>query len=288
MPFGRRTPAPGALTLVALASVSGLAACSCEGEPIVRSKTELRLTLGEPDPCSGTIITRRIPDDYDLAMLPKQTDFGSRGERVFLLRSTGSAPLTVDSISLVPPNPDFTLTATDSTGMAPRFPLLLAPNVDPDAAPGLTVKIAYQSHTSTAALTTLTIVSDDMKRQKIEFALTANRGQLQVCGTNGCDMPVLDFGSVAMGSSAEKDLTIKNTGDGDLDLRDIKLEAGSNVFCAPEATQLPAGSGCAQVKLCKTLAPGESYVVHVTYRPTGAAGTDSGDIQISSGAAVGR
>ena len=84
--------------------------CNCDAEPsLVRAPVEMALTLVEIDACSGAAIPRRIPDDYERLNLLPSTDFGSRAERVFEIRSTGTAPLTITEVRLSEADEEFEL-----------------------------------------------------------------------------------------------------------------------------------------------------------------------------------
>ncbi len=265
-----------------LATVA-LPRCSCDAEPSIgRAAVELKLTLVETDPCSGVPVVRRIPDDY--TNLSLSADFGSRAERVFEVRSVGTAPLTVTSVELSAIDEEFTLEVLDVAEMPAALPMQIPANRDPGSAPALTIKVTYASADSESDLLQLLVKTDDPTRNEITFDLAAGRGRLEVCGTNGCvDDPVIQFGNISRLSSDTQELVLKNVGEGDLDLRDIKLESGSAEFCAPEATQLPAGvTDCSMIDLCKVLKAGESYTVNITYAPVDG-GEDTGVVRITSG-----
>ncbi|MCC7381626.1 MAG: choice-of-anchor D domain-containing protein [Deltaproteobacteria bacterium] len=273
------------LLLVGLSTLAALPRCSCEGEPdIGRAAVEMQLSLVEIDPCSNAAVPRRIPDDYDALNLSKVTDLGSRAERVFEIRSTGSAPLKVSEVLLSEASPEFQLAITDAADAAVTLPVDLAANPSANAPPGLIIRVSYAAADANPDLVNLIVRSSDAKRSEVQFGLAAGRGKLEVCGTNGCtENAEIQFGQISRGSSDSKQLTIRNTGMGDLDLRDVRLESTSTEFCAPEVTALPEGvTGCALTNLCKVLKPGEEYVINISYAPVDG-GTDTGVIRIVSG-----
>ena len=268
-----------------LATVA-LPRCNCDTEPAIgRAAVELKLTLVEVDPCSGAPVSRRIPDDY--TSLAPATDFGSRAVRTFELRSVGTAPLTVESIELSELDDEFVLEVLDTAEMPAMLPIQIPANRDPGAKPALVVRVTYAAADSMSDLVQLLVKTDDPQRQEVSFDLSAGRGRLEVCGTNGCvDDPVIDFMNVSRLSSKTEELVLKNVGEGDLDLRSIKLESASAEFCTPEATEIPAGvRDCTLVNLCKVLKAGESYTVNVTYSPVDG-GEDTGVIRVTSGDAA--
>src|SRR5687767_5299193 len=105
------------LLFSSIAIAALLPRCSCdEGQNIQRAAVEMKLTFVEVDSCSGAAVPRRIPDDFE--MRAASTDFGSRGERLFEVRSIGSAPLTVDDVSLSTEDPEYTLELFTTIGGA--------------------------------------------------------------------------------------------------------------------------------------------------------------------------
>jgi hypothetical protein len=277
-----------------LGSISALLPrCSCdEGQDIRRAAVEMKLTFVEEDSCSGAQVPRRIPDDYESNNRPLSTDFGSRGERIFEVRSTGSAPLTVERVQLSAEDPEYTIEAFSELGgvsgdVAASFPVTINANQDPGAAPGLIIRVRYQSQDAEADLVELVIVSDDPNRSEVRFGMSAGLGRIEVCGNAGCDATAgVDFGNVSLGETGTEQVTIRNVGQGDLDLLSLRLESISGEFCANELTELPPGvSGCPLVQQCMVLRPGETYTVNLDYAPIDG-GLDTGVIHITSGDAM--
>ncbi|MCA9551454.1 MAG: choice-of-anchor D domain-containing protein [Myxococcales bacterium] len=277
-----------ALILGALGVTAALPRCSCEDTPgISRASVELHMSFLETDSCSGAQINRRIPDDYAKTGQVASTDFGSRGERVFALRSVGKAPLTVREIALSELGSEFSMTVADADGNPVELPVLLTADADLTSPPDLVVTVNYAAVDSTPDLVNLVVRTDDPDREVVEFGLSAGRGRVEVCveGTCGVDAAVA-FGNVSLGSEDTKEVTIKNVGEGDLDLRSIRLESSSAEFCAPEATEIPEGvADCAPIPACLVLRPGESYTVTVRYRPDDG-GEDTGKLVVVSGDAA--
>lgn len=256
--------------------------CSCDEEGIQQVSTVMTLTVLEKDPCSEALVKRRIPDDFPAGA---QTDFGSRGERVFEIRSTGTAPLLVESIELSQPDPEYTISIFSSDGSTPlSVPTAIPANREPTSPPGIVVKVAYQSADSESDGVELVVKSDDPNRGEARILLSAGLGKIKVCVGDQCDANArISYGNVSRGQTANQTIHIENVGGGDLDLRDIKLESLSTEYCAPQATSLPEGvTDCPLTNLCKVLRPGESYEVVVTYAPVDG-GQDTGVVKISSG-----
>lgn len=275
----------GGLTMAGL-----LPRCNCdEGPGIQRAEVQMMLTYVEEEPCSGAQIPRRIPDDYATG-LAASTDFGSLGTRRFEVRSIGIAPLNVSSVELVnqdgseEPDPEFMLSLMDADGMPVTLPIQLAASADPAAPPGLVIEVSYASQDVGSDLVNLVLVTDDPERKDVTFGLSAGRGRIEVCGNTGCgEMAGIDFTNVSIDGEGEEVLTIKNVGEGDLDLRSIRLESESLEFCAYEATEIPDGvEECAPVMQCLVIPPGGSYTVRVRYRPIDG-GLDRGTIFVASG-----
>ena len=103
----------------------------------------------ETDSCSGAQINRRIPDDYAKTGQVASTDFGSRGERVFALRSVGKAPLTVREIALSELGSEFSMTVADADGNPVELPVLLTADADLTSPPDLVVTVNYAAVDST-------------------------------------------------------------------------------------------------------------------------------------------
>lgn len=276
-------------TAFLLCAATSLARCSCEEGGVQQALVEMDLTLIEIDPCSGAAVPRRVPDDYTAANLPLASDLGSRAEKVFEVRSRGSAALRVSEVSLVETDPEYTLALTDVDGNPLTLPVEITPNVDSSAPPGLVIHVSFLAADGEPDLNHLLIKSDDPKRKEVNFALAAGRGKLEITGCEGGSclsdtgtVAKIAFGNVSRNSTAMRTISIKNVGEGDLDLRDIKLESGSAEFCAPEATQNPAGADCTPVNLCKVLRPGEEYKINLKYAPIDG-GADAGLLHIISG-----
>lgn len=272
------------LLATSLLGAGALPRCACdEPEALVRAEKAMQLTFLEEDSCSGAVIQRRIPDDYGTTLVAA-SDFGSRGERVFEVRSVGRANLTVRSVRLSAEDPEFTISVTDGAGAPAELPVVLPPTGDPAAPPGLVIAVSYAASDAEPDLVDLVVESDDPERSTVEFALSAGRGKLEVCVDEVCgEAAAVDFGAVDRGSEATRTVRIRNGGEGDLDLRSIRLVSGSGEFCAPQATELPEGTlDCTLVPRCLILRPGESYDVDVSYRPVDGE-EDAGELVVVSG-----
>ena len=259
--------------------------CSCEDEPgIQRAAVEMQLTLMEVDPCLQQAIGRNIPDDYESINLAQVTDFGSRGERIFEVRSLGTAPLQIKSVSLSEEDSEFTLEILGADDQVLMVPQVLTPSADASGPAPMKIKVSYSAADSEPDSIKLLITTDDPKRSNIEFGLSAGKGQLEICGTNGCvDGARVDFGNIPQGGSDTQELVLKNVGEGDLDLRSLTLESLSSEFCAPEVTAIEGSvPDCNLIQQCMTLKPGEEYVVNITYNPIDG-GQDTGVVRVVSG-----
>lgn len=243
----------------------------------------MTLTVIETDPCSNAQIPRRIPDDFPDGVQPS-TDFGSRGTRRFEIRSTGTAPLTVESVGLSREDPEYTLSVTTADEIPMTLPTAIAANRAQGSLPGMVVNVAYQSADAEPDDVELVVKTDDPRRSEVRIVLAAGLGQIKACVGDKCGADAkIVFGDVSRGASAKQTIHIENVGRGDLDLRDLKLESGSAEFCAPQVTSLPDGvTDCPLVNLCKVLRPGEPYDIEVTYTPVDG-GRDEGVVKISSG-----
>lgn len=285
--LGRRLRSPRALAGLLL--LGALPRCSCEEGGITQALAEMNLVLIETDPCSMAVIPRRIPDDYDRLMSAQVTDMGSRAEKVFEVRSQGTAPLRVSEVSLSEADPEFTLTVTDAAGNPLTLPAEFPARAEQNAPAAMVIKVAYASADAEPDLVKLRVKTDDKKRSDIEFGLAAGRGRIEVAICDGANCTttssVVAFGNVSRGGSATRKLVIKNVGEGDLDLRDVKIDSSSAEFCAPQATVNPEGATCQPLSLCRTLRPGETYDVELTYTPVDG-NTDSGIVRITSGDAA--
>jgi hypothetical protein len=271
--------------LGALGLAASLPRCSCEDEPgIARAEVVLHLSFLETDTCSGAQIRRRIPDDYTATGQAQSSDFGSRGERRFEIRSVGRAPLNVNEIAFSADDPEFTMTVTYGDGTPATLPLQLQADADLTGMPGLVVAVTYTAADSEPDFVNLIIKTDDPDRGEVSFGLSAGRGKLKVCTGDQCGAnAAVAFGNVPVGGEGTEQIVITNDGDGDLDLRAVRLESLSAEFCAPEATEIPEGvADCAPVPACLVLRPGESYTVNIRYRPDDG-GQDTGKVVIVSG-----
>jgi hypothetical protein len=259
--------------------------CNCEeGEGIQRAAVEMTLTFVETDSCSDAELVRRIPDDFLTAGRTPVTDFGSRATKKFEIRSTGTAPLKVSAIELSAEDAEFTMRilGPDQTTEA-TLPLQIPADLNANSPPGAIVEVSYAATDAEPDLVDLVVRSDDPEREEVKFGLAAGRGKLTVCVGDQCENPSVQFGNVSIGELGTQTVVIKNTGEGDLELHGIKLASDSPEFCAPEATEIPAGvQDCSLINLCRVLKPGEEYTLNVKYSPANG-GVDTGVITIVSG-----
>ncbi|NOY25994.1 MAG: choice-of-anchor D domain-containing protein [Oligoflexia bacterium] len=214
-------------TLVAAGLGLALAACSAE---------------------SG--INRLYPD---LVVAPDSLDFGGivvpyDDAMDLQLINAGRATLTIDSITM----------ASDASASGGVFTISpTAAELAPDDS--VSVLVTFDPDTYLDYSTNLVINSDDPETPSLSVPVTAE----------GIDGPVpeidldtlaLDFGEVAVGSSAQSILTITNTGTGPLEILPESAQETSTVF-----TMLSDPAG-------RTIDAGGSYPVIVSYAPTATSG----------------
>ncbi|MET0555291.1 MAG: hypothetical protein ABW221_19775, partial [Vicinamibacteria bacterium] len=93
-------------------------------------------------------------------------------------------------------------------------------------------------------------------------------GRLELSPSAPDDALAFDFGPVPLGTSRSEDLTLRNTGDGNLCLHPPRIPGGSGT--GSEDFQLEIRDGCAAVDERVALPPGGAgvCVVRATFRPT--------------------
>ncbi|MEL6183406.1 MAG: choice-of-anchor D domain-containing protein, partial [Myxococcota bacterium] len=264
--------------------ISATPRCSCEdGESLVRAAVEMELTFLEEEGCAPEPVRLRIPDDFKEGRAPA-ADFGSRDFRRFEVRSRGTTSLQVDAVELSQADDEFTLEITDGAGNPVSFPVALPPVSSESAPPGLIIVARYSATDTEPDGVELVVRSDDPDREEVRFALTAGRGRIEVCTETGCgDLAAVTFGAVPQGASASKTVSVRNIGEGDLDLRAIRLVSASTEFCAPAATEIPDFTpNCDLEAQCLVLRANETLDVDIRYAPTDG-NVDTGELVIVSG-----
>lgn len=175
--------------------------------------------------------------------LPLRLDFGSIavgssvGGRITLV-SIGDQPVGITSAEAqVGSDPSFTFDpATTATSLSPEAELSIEVTLQP-AVEGM-ISAVFQ------------VVSTDPERSLVPVILTAGGIRSGLCA----DPPAVDFGTVGIGQSVTRQVTLSNCGQAPLDLTAVQIDNGPE-FSTPTFTG-PV-----------TLTPGQSQVVDVSYRP---------------------
>lgn len=211
--------------------------------------------------------TMQVQLDNSSILNGQTIDFGSVATtgavtRSLVLRNLGNAPLTVNTTGIQLPS-GYVL------GIPPATSTIL-----PGAS--LTLDVRLQSSNSGSYSGNLVIESNDPARPQAIFALTgqvlAGQSEIEVrLGSQSLftDVSSIDFGTVTVGTSVDKTITILNTGTTNLLLATnamgLSLPAGISI------TTWPASS----------IAPGTSQSLTLRYQPL-ASGTLNGPLAITS------
>ncbi len=179
---------------------------------------------------------------------------GSSSKQSFTITSTGSGPVTVDSVT--PSGTVFTVSGAS-------FPLTLN-------TPGQVVKLTVQFKPTTAGVDSgrLTIISNSTYFPNTSVGISGT-------GTGGSTAPQvtlsassLSFGDVAVGSSSTQSFTITSTGSG----------AATVDSVTPSGTGFTVSGASFPLTLST---PGQAVKLTVQFKPT-TAGVDSGRLTIIS------
>jgi len=223
----------------------------------------LSITSDDPDTptvevaLSGTGVSETVTGP-NISVSPTTVDFGN------VVVGTTSAPQTVTVANTG--NADLTVSNVVLTGDT-DFDVQTTTCVDPILAPGesCSADVVFTPSSIGGKTATVTITSDDPDTPTVEVTLTGNgvveEPDITVSPTS------VDFGSVAVGSSDSKTVTVKNDGTADLNITSVSTLSG------PFSTT----DGCTG----QTLAPAASCTVTIDFAPT-AAGTYSDSFVISS------
>lgn len=173
------------------------------------------------------------------------TDFGSQSVcsgtvvRTFTIQNTGSASLTISSVSLSGTNAaDFTVTASPSASVA--------------AAGSTTFQVTFNPSASGARNATISISNNDCDEATYDFAITGTgvdpEVNLKGNGVSIVDGDVTpsstdhtDFGSVA--TSLTRTFTIENTGTSALTISSVTLSGSSDFVIGTSPSSSVAASG---------------------------------------------
>ncbi len=194
-----------------------------------------------------------------IGVSPASLDFGTApvGQTTYLtltLSDTGTAPLTVSSVS-APPG-----FMVGSPVISSTTPLTIAPGASSNVTVGIN-----PSAVGTITSGLLTVTSNDPKNPKVTVALTGVGGPplIPAIGVNPAS---LVYGTLFVGMTLDMPLTVNNTGTAPLSISSLTVPAG---FLLPSSTTpfaIPAGG---------------SSIVTVRFAPTSAA-TFAGNLVISS------
>jgi hypothetical protein len=170
---------------------------------------------------------------------------GSTGQKTLIIKNTGTGPLTVTGIS---------------------YPAGFSGDWSGSIAPGGTqnVPVTFTPAAAQAYSGTVTVNSDKTSGTETIAASGTGIAPTRILGLTG----PLTFGNVSLGSTGQRNLTIKNTGNSALTVSGISYPAGFS----------GAWSG--------VIAPGGSQVVTVTFTPD-AAQAYSGTVTVNSDKSTG-
>jgi hypothetical protein len=199
----------------------------------------------------------------DIDVTPAALDFGSvvlGGSTAKIVRVTnvGTGPLTVTGIAVC-------------AGTSPEYAWSPDAPFSLEAGANREISVTYAPLTAAADTGCLEIASNDPASGFIRVTLTG--AGVQPPPASVADIRVtptrLDFGSLAVGQSLSRNVTIANAGTATLSVTGIGRCTGTSA----EYGWSPAAPF--------TVAPGASRAVTITYQPSGA-GTDSGCLQVRS------
>ena len=170
-----------------------------------------------------------------------QVSVGASAEETLTIANLGDSTLTLDASSLVLP-PGFSLAGSFPTSIAARGTAPLAVQMDTSAATTFSGTVSFQT--------------SDLGDSPVMFSLSGQvlGPQMQVSaeglgiGDSGLEAVAnggsVNLGQVALGSDAEVELDIADTGIDPLsiDPNSVQLPAGFSIDAAPDATVYPGGS----------------------------------------------
>jgi hypothetical protein len=199
-----------------------------------------------------------------IALDPDTLGFGSvtvgttSAPRTSEIRNTGTATLTVTAIALCAAP----ATSAEFAFGSPALPLEIAPGAS------ATVSVTYAPEDVGTDTGCIAVTSDDPASPIVSLDLSGT-GVTAPVPVIGLDPPALDFGTVAVGGSADLAVQVQNTGTADLSVTAIALCAGTSAEFGWTAPALPFD-----------VPPDGSAEIAVTYAPAGT-GTDSGCLALS-------
>lgn len=222
-------------------------------------------------PLSGTGQDNGVPE---ATLNPTILDFGSvatgsLGHSSVTLTSTGTAAVTI--LSIVPPNPPFSIDSTSSTCV-----------VSSALAPGLSCQIFmdFQPTSEGSFSDTLTITDDALVGQQI--VTLSGTGAPPPSPNVTLSLSTLDFGTIPLGSSSLKTVMVTNTGPAGSTLT-IGSSGVSIVSAGSDDFSVDGLSNCAGA----TLQENQSCQISISYTPI-TTGPSSADLVVVDNAPGGQ
>lgn len=192
--------------------------------PPDRSEHTGRLTITSNDPERPTVLvalTGRGARGPGIRATPDSLDFGSvavgeASERALNIVNEGDLPLTVNGVDI---------SASSFTVVAPSIPFTVDPGSNQD------VMLRFSPVGEGPQQATARISSNDPNRPSIVVTLTGS-GERAVRRLSVSAM-MLDFGTVMVGSFADRTLTLRNTGNATLTVEQAVMSDAQFVFHSP-------------------------------------------------------
>ncbi|WP_227545919.1 choice-of-anchor D domain-containing protein [Marinobacter fonticola] len=185
--------------------------------------------------------------DPVISLEPAETvDFGEvqsglTGEQTVTISNTGGAELGINNITLGGTNPAAFMLTNDCTTVA--------------VGESCSVDLTYYADGDGEQVATLTVDSTDPENPSVALQLTGT--SYSVATPNIAASPEdVSFGAVQVGTTAERTVTVSNTGAAALNIAAININGATSEFM--------------QTNDCATVAPDASCAVTVTYTPASA------------------
>ncbi|MDE3169219.1 MAG: choice-of-anchor D domain-containing protein, partial [Acidobacteriota bacterium] len=245
------------LALLALAATIGLtiALSSCAGYTTNAAATASQMATGVLSASASTVDFGNVP-------------VGSSATQSFTLTDTGTAPVSISSVSVS--GAGFSLSGGNSTGtlaagQSATVQLVFAPPSAGSLSADVTIVSDASSVSGAAAGTSSTITAQATTTTSFKVHLHGNATQavLSISPTS------VAFSNVVVGQSGTQIVTLTNTGTSNLQLKSDSLTG--------------TGFAIAGLTVPQTIAPGQGISFTVQYSPA-AAGSTSGNIAFSDNA----
>ncbi|WP_242674443.1 choice-of-anchor D domain-containing protein [Marinobacter halodurans] len=194
------------------------------------------------------VVSGETDPDPAIAVAPEEVDFGDvqsglTGEQSVTVSNEGGAALGINGITLGGANADAFMQTNNCTTVAPGE--------------SCSVDLTYYASGEGDQTATLTIQSGDPDNPTVEIPLTGT-SYMQALPAISVEPASVDFGTIQVGTSSEKTVTVNNTGSAVLNVTAISL-GGAN-----------AGDFM-QTSDCATVPADQSCTVTVTYTANTAA-----------------